>query len=69
MAGYTVKEMPAKAKIEYVCDECGDTDVEDRWFCTWVVETQSWVPCDHAGQEPYCNDCGEEVTISERTVL
>jgi len=67
--GYTAKarpEVPTKQPVYYVCEDCGEDDVEMKWFCSWNVEKQAWVPCDDAGGEYYCNSCGECNNIEER---
>ncbi len=58
-----VREESQTPLIRYICDECGEYDVEARWWCKWDRAKQTWVPhedCD----EYHCNDCGDQVNVT-----
>jgi len=57
---------PAPRPVYYVCENCGSDQVEQKWFCSWDVATQRWVPRDCADESDYCNDCGDCTEIEER---
>jgi hypothetical protein len=62
---YTVKvrEEVEPRKIEFRCDECGDTNVQTVRVCEWSVEKQAWIATDHYGNDDWCNNCDSETTI------
>jgi hypothetical protein len=67
--GYKMKVREAKSEVNlvrYACCECGNYDVESKWYCTWDVHKQAWIPCDRYEDEDYCNDCADQTCIEEQ---
>ena len=54
--------------IQIVCGECGGSDVVRDAWAEWDEERQEWVLA-NVFDDGFCNTCGGEVRLEERTLL
>ena len=59
----TEREAPSPSLSRVSCPNCGEETIQQRWWCEWSFEKQSWVSveADTEYTDLYCTSCEDAI--------